>query len=42
MFFTLLTQGYLVMNVDLSNWRVVLRADSEDKRKHMGMLLLVS
>ena len=26
----------------LSNWKVVLRADSEDTRKHMGMLLLAS
>ena len=27
---------------NLSNWKVILRADSEDTMKHMGMLLLVS
>ena len=35
-------EGDLQLGNDLSNWRVALREDSDDKRKHMGMLLLVS
>ena len=32
----------LQLENNLSNWRVVLREDSNDNKKHMGMLLLVS
>ena len=35
-------QGDSELEESLSNWRVVLREDSEDNKKHMGMLLLVS
>ena len=31
----------LQLENNLSNWRVVLREDSNDNKKHMGMLLLV-
>ena len=36
------SDGVSKLENSLSNWKVVLRADSEDTRKHMGMLLLAS
>ena len=36
------SDGESKLENSLSNWKVVLRADSEDTRKHMGMLLLAS